>query len=45
MRATTSLLFVAGLAGTALGAATKMFSDDNWYVVLPSAAFHDMGPL
>lgn len=32
MHATTTLLFIAGLAGTALGAATKMYDDENWYV-------------
>ncbi|KAG8169303.1 hypothetical protein KVR01_000048 [Diaporthe batatas] len=29
MRATTTVLFIAGLAGTAFGAATKQFSDDK----------------
>ncbi|KAK3293069.1 uncharacterized protein B0H64DRAFT_363398 [Chaetomium fimeti] len=29
MRATATLLFVAGLASTALGAATKMYDDEN----------------
>jgi hypothetical protein len=32
MRATATVLFIAGLAGTALGAATKMYDDENWYV-------------
>ena len=34
MRATTTILFIAGLAGTAFGAATKMYDDENWYVPL-----------
>ncbi|KAK3387326.1 hypothetical protein B0H63DRAFT_448182 [Podospora didyma] len=29
MRTTTTLVFIAGLASTAFGAATKMFDDDN----------------
>ncbi|KAK4237071.1 hypothetical protein C8A03DRAFT_16348 [Achaetomium macrosporum] len=29
MRATATLLFIAGLASTAFGAATKMYDDDN----------------
>ncbi|KAH6619077.1 hypothetical protein B0J18DRAFT_234057 [Chaetomium sp. MPI-SDFR-AT-0129] len=29
MHAATTLLFIAGLAGTALGAATKMYDDEN----------------
>lgn len=32
MRATTTILFIASLATTALGAATKMYDDENWYV-------------
>lgn len=32
MRATATILFVAGLASTAFGAATKMYDDENWYV-------------
>ena len=32
MRATATALFIAGLASTALGAATKMYDDENWYV-------------
>ncbi|KAL2022229.1 hypothetical protein VTK56DRAFT_5839 [Thermocarpiscus australiensis] len=29
MRATATILFIAGLASTALGAATKMYDDEN----------------
>ncbi len=29
MRATTTVLFIAGLASTAFGAATKMYDDEN----------------
>jgi hypothetical protein len=29
MRATTTILFIAGLASTAFGAATKMYDDEN----------------
>jgi hypothetical protein len=36
MRATTTTLFIAGLASTAFGAATKMYDDENWYVPLAS---------
>lgn len=32
MRATTTILFIASVASTALGAATKFYSDEEWYV-------------
>lgn len=32
MRATTTLLFIAGLVSTAFAADTIYFSDENWYV-------------
>ncbi|KAK3373233.1 hypothetical protein B0T24DRAFT_253336 [Lasiosphaeria ovina] len=37
MRATTALLLVGGLASTALGAATKMFSDENCETEIPGS--------
>lgn len=30
MRATTTILFIAGLVGTAFAADTFQYSDDNW---------------
>lgn len=30
MRATTTILFIASLAGTTFAAATKQYSDDKW---------------
>lgn len=32
MRASTTILFIAGLVSTALAADTIYFSDENWYV-------------
>lgn len=32
MRATTTILFIAGFIGAAFAADTKQFSDENWYV-------------
>lgn len=32
MRATTTILFIAGLVSTAFAADTIYFSDENWYV-------------
>jgi hypothetical protein len=38
MRATTTILFIAGFIGAAFAADTKQFSDENWYVA--SVALH-----
>jgi len=32
MRATTTILFIAGFIGATFAADTKQFSDENWYV-------------
>jgi hypothetical protein len=40
MRATATVLLIAGLASTAFGAATKMFDDENWYALTLPASIH-----